>query len=76
MEFTTEQITNGFRDPWKSYYRVALDNGKGDDTVAYDGYVTVPGGGGTNKIKIATSVAAWSLGPDSLDNTGDEIKTW
>lgn len=77
MEFTTEQITNGFRDPWKSLYRLALDNGLGDDTLAYDGYVTVPEDEGTNKIKIPTSVAAWSLGPDGEENPeGDDVKTW
>jgi len=73
MEFTAEERSVGFLDPWDNMYRVVIDNGVGtNDDVGYDGVVW-PDGPGTNAVRKV--VAAWSLGPDP-DKTSDDIRSW
>jgi len=89
MEFTTNEVAQGFLDPWgdkaqkrgetgweERLFQVAIDNGEGphDTTGAYDGNVT-PFGQVVNR-----GVVAWSKGKDGLDATADDrkddVRTW
>lgn len=74
MEFTKTEWASGFRDKWGELYQVALDNGKGGDSVKYDGEVTTPHG------TVAKNVVVWSKGPNGKDSTGneqkDDVKSW
>lgn len=67
MEFTPEQMTRGFGDPWSDpsdmrLYQVALRKA-GDDTVDADG------------TPMARDVAVWSLGEDKNDPE-DNVHPW
>ncbi len=55
--------TTVVEDAWGNPYRVALD----DD---YDGTVDVDG------TTIRRQVVAWSLGPDGLSGTPDDVASW
>ena len=77
LEFTTNEVQNGFMDPWGTLYQVALDNGAGNDTTGpYDGKVKVPHQG----VALDRSVAAWSKGADKMSSSGDtlndDVKSW
>ena len=56
---------NGMRDPWGNIYRIALDE------EPYDGIVDAAGVKGLHH-----SAAAWSIGPDGVDETADDIHSW
>ena len=85
MEFATNELANGFLDPWgermsnngesgweNRRYRAAVDNGQGNDAgQAYDGQVTLPSGEIVNR-----SAVAWSCGKDGVDNTADDVQSW
>jgi type II secretory pathway pseudopilin PulG len=68
MEFTTNEWNNGYRDPWGSFFMLALDTN-------YDYRVTAGLHGVIPKV-----VAIWSLGPDrSNADSGaliDDAKSW
>lgn len=76
MEFTTNELKNGFWDPWGTIYQCRVDNGKFPDGAAYDGKVPVQPG-----APILTKMAAaWSKAEDKKDTTAaeqrDDIMTW
>ncbi len=52
-----------FKDPWGNEYRFSLDAG-GDNEVTVNGQT------------IKEAVAVWSLGPDGVEFTGDDVKSW
>jgi len=52
-----------YLDPWGKMYRFSLDS-------SGDNKVTVPGG------TINSAVAVWSLGPDMVEGTKDDLVSW
>ena len=52
-----------FKDPWHNEYRFSLD-ASGDNTVNVNGQ------------DVKEAVAVWSAGPDGVDYTGDDVKSW
>jgi len=64
LEFSDDEITTGFLDPWENTYKVALDD-------VGDNQVTAGAHG-----PVFRAVAVWSLGRDGEDGTGDDIISW
>ena len=60
-----EGYTGGYKDPWGNIYQVALDQSP------YDSKVDVPGISG-----LQFSAAAWSMGPDGINGTPDDVRSW
>lgn len=68
-DYTDQKGFEGFKDPWGNVYQVRLDK------APYDGEVNVPTkNGSTENIKF--SVAVWSYGPDEVEGTPDDIRSW
>jgi len=60
-----EGHVGGYLDPWGHVYQLSLDE------KPYDSKVNVPGLTG-----LQFSVAVWSMGPDGLNGTADDIRSW
>lgn len=68
MDFTTNELaTNsavaGLRDPWGEVIRLDFDTD-------FDGKVVTPYG------EVDKKIAVWSKGPDKIEGSGDDIKSW
>ncbi len=68
VDFTLEEqgtnsATSGLRDPWGELLSIRLDTD-------LDGEVTTPHG------QVDKYVAIWSKGPDGVEDTRDDIKSW
>lgn len=64
MDF--HQNTTVFPDPWGNLYRIVWD------ARPYDGVISVPG----QAQPLRLSLAAWSAGPDGIDGTKDDARSW
>jgi len=64
-EYTDQSDFNGYNDPWGNIYQVRLDK------APYDGEVSIPSISG-----LKFSAVAWSMGPDEVDGTSDDVRSW
>jgi prepilin-type N-terminal cleavage/methylation domain-containing protein len=65
FEAKSDDIVGGeLRDPWNRTYRVRFDHD-------YDNIVADPSG-----ANVRAGVLVWSAGPDGVDNTKDDLKSW
>jgi len=63
-------------DPWGHPYVILLDS-NGDGKIANpDLKNTDPGISGGAPAQISAKVAAWSLGPDGIEGTKDDVVSW
>ena len=77
MDVTTNELAQGFLDPWDSPYMIAIDNGQGPhDVTAYDRKVTA----GNYGEVVDVEVVLWSKGKDRDDASAatqrDDVRTW
>lgn len=63
----TSAYDGNYRDPWKQQYEIMLDT-------TYDS--SVSNSAFTYKYIQGRNVAVWSRGPDTKENTSDDVKTW
>jgi prepilin-type N-terminal cleavage/methylation domain-containing protein len=79
MDVTTNELAQGFLDPWGSPYMIAIDNGQAphDDATAYDRKVKA---GPNYGEVVGVEVVLWSKGEDGDDTPGDgqkdDVRTW
>lgn len=66
-EFHPTAAIEGYRDPWKTLYRVALKN-----SIAGEAVTITPEGGAA----VSRQVAVWSRGKDKAGGTTDDVKSW
>jgi prepilin-type N-terminal cleavage/methylation domain-containing protein len=70
--YTDQPDFTGFLDPWGNIYQVTLDE------VPYDGKITVTESvNGSQQIVEKRLIAAvWSMGPDGINGTADDVHSW
>ena len=64
LDFSKDAVDEDYLDPWGSVYKVIMAVDRPWDEVTVNGLV------------VHSAVASWSLGPDMLEFTKDDIVSW